>query len=68
MLLEDELFDLFKCERDLDLERESERDRDRLILLQRDRDLLRVRDRLERLLVRDLVYFRGLERVRLDLK
>lgn len=70
MLLEDELLDLFKRERDLDLvlDRETERDRDRLILLQRDRDLLRVRDRLERLLVRDLVYFRGLERVRLDLK
>lgn len=68
MLLEDELLDLFKRERDLDLDldRETERDRDLLILLQR--DLLRVRDRLERLLVRDLVYFRGLERVRLDLK
>lgn len=67
MLLEDELLDLFKRERDLDLvlDRETERDRDLLILLQCDRDLLRVRDRLERLLVRDLVYFRGLERVRL---
>lgn len=68
-LLEDELLDLFKRERDLDLvDRETERDRDRLTLLQRDRDLLRVRERLDLLLVRDLVYFRGLERVLLDLK
>lgn len=68
-LLEDELLDLFKRERDLDLvDRETERDRDRLTILQRDRDLLRVRERLDLLLVRDLVYFRGLERVLLDLK
>lgn len=70
MLLEDTLLDLFKRERDLELvlDRNTEFDRDLLILLQRDRDLLRVRDRLERLLVLDLVNFRGLERALLDLR
>lgn len=43
-----------------------ERVLDRPILLQR--DLLRVRDRLDLLLVRDLMYFRGLERALLDLE
>jgi len=69
-LLEDELLDFFKRDRDLVrvLDRDTERDRDLLILRQRERDLLRVRDRRERLLVRDLVYFRGLERVLLELR
>lgn len=67
-LLVEQLLDLFKRERDLEfvLDRETESDRDLLILL-RGRELLRVRDRLEWLLVLDLAYFRGLERALRDL-